>query len=134
MPFVAIFYGCCCAHLALHTVRLTRIVTTMVFVELTPFIAFRSAWWSDEDLRQLQNFLLAAPDAGDVIPGGSGLRKLRWAAQGRGKRGGARVIYYRYVPGDRVYLIYAYVKSEQADLTPDQIRTLAKLMKGVNHG
>ena len=106
----------------------------MVFVELTPFIAFRSKWWSDEDLRRLQNYLLAAPDAGDVISGGSGLRKLRWSAQGRGKRGGARVIYYRYVPGYRIYFIYAYGKSEQADLTPDQVKTLVKLMKEINHG
>ena len=82
----------------------------MVFVELTPFIAFRTEHWSDEDLRGLQNFLLASPDAGDVISGGSGLRKLRWSAQGRGKRGGARVIYYRHVRMERIYLIYAYVK------------------------
>jgi hypothetical protein len=47
----------------------------MVFVELTPFIAFRTELWSDEDLRGLQNFLLVTPEAGDVIPGGSGLRK-----------------------------------------------------------
>ncbi len=106
----------------------------MVFIELTPFIAFRSEWWSDEDLRRLQNFLLATPDAGDVIPGSSGLRKLRWAAQGRGKRGGARVIYYRYVPGDRIYLIYAYAKNAQENLTREQIKTLATLMKDINHG
>jgi mRNA-degrading endonuclease RelE of RelBE toxin-antitoxin system len=106
----------------------------MVFVELTPFIAFRAAWWSDEDLRRLQYFLLATPDAGDVIPGGAGLRKLRWSAQGRGKRGGARVIYYRHVPGERIYLIYAYAKSAQENLTREQIRTLATLMKDINHG
>lgn len=106
----------------------------MVFVELTPFVEFRTAWWSDEDLRRLQNFLLATPDAGDVIPGGSGLRKLRWSVQGRGKRGGARVIYYRYVAGDRIYLIYAYAKSAQENLTRDQIKTLAKLMKDIDHG
>ena len=106
----------------------------MVFVELTPFIAFRAAWWSDEDLRRLQNFLLATPDAGDVIPGGSGLRKLRWSAQGRGKRGGARVIYYRHVPGERIYLIYAYAKSAQANLTREQVKALATLMKDIDHG
>ena len=106
----------------------------MVFVELSPFVAFRTAHWSDEDLRRLQNHLLALPDAGDVIPGGSGLRKLRWSAQGRGKRGGARVIYYRYVPGHRIYLIYAYTKNEQADLTREQIRLLSKLMKDIDNG
>lgn len=106
----------------------------MVFVELTPFIAFRDEQWSDEDLRSLQNFLLATPDAGDVIPGGSGLRKLRWSAQGRGKRGGARVIYYRQVPKERIYLIYAYVKSAQADLTREQIKMLAQLMKDIKNG
>jgi mRNA-degrading endonuclease RelE of RelBE toxin-antitoxin system len=106
----------------------------MVFVELTPFIAFRAKYWRDEDLRSLQNFLLVAPDAGDVIPGGSGLRKLRWSAQGRGKRGGARVIYYRHVPGKRIYLIYAYAKSEQADLTREQIKTLVQLMRDIKNG
>lgn len=69
----------------------------MVFVELTPFVDFRSEYWSDEDLRALQNFLVVAPDAGDLVRGGAGLRKLRWSAQGRGKRGGARVIYYWHV-------------------------------------
>ena len=64
----------------------------MIFVELTPFVEFRAKYWVDEDLRGLQNYLLASPDAGDVIRGGNGLRKLRWSAQGRGKRGGARVI------------------------------------------
>jgi hypothetical protein len=62
----------------------------MVFVELTPFIAFCKEYWTDEDLRAMQNFLLATPDAGDLIRGGAGLRKLRWSAQGHGKRGGAR--------------------------------------------
>ena len=106
----------------------------MVFVELTPFIAFRTEHWSDEDLRGLQNFLLASPDAGDVIPGGSGLRKLRWSAQGRGKRGGARVIYYRHVPEERIYLIYAYVKNVRTDLTREQIKVLSQLMKDIKNG
>jgi hypothetical protein len=106
----------------------------MVFVELTPFIAFRTAHWTDEDLRALQNHLLQNPESGDVIRGSSGLRKLRWAASGRGKRGGARVIYYHYVSVERVYLIYAYVKNEQADLTMAQTKILAALMKDIDHG
>lgn len=82
----------------------------------------------------MQNFLLATPDVGDLIRGGAGLRKLRWSAQGRGKRGGARVIYYWYVPGDRIYLIYGYVKSRSEDLTPEQIKVLKALMKDIEHG
>ncbi len=77
---------------------------------------------------------MLSPEAGDVIPGGCGLRKLRWSAQGRGKRGGARVIYYRHVPGECIYLIYAYVKSRQSDLTRDQIGILAHLMKEIKNG
>lgn len=100
----------------------------MLFVELTPFIAFREAHWTDEDLRALQNHLFTSPDAGDVMRGGAGLRKIRWSSQGRGKRGGARVIYYWHPPGDRVYLIYAYLKSEREDLTRDQVKLLTLLM------
>ena len=106
----------------------------MVFVELTPFVAFRIEYWDDQDLRALQNFLLASPDAGDLIHGGSGLRKLRWSAQGRGKRGGARVIYYWHVPKHNIYLIYGYVKSQRENLTSQQIRVLAGLMKDMKDG
>jgi hypothetical protein len=106
----------------------------MIFVQLTPFVAFRKEYWTDEDLRAMQNVLLVTPDAGDLIRGGSGLRKLRWSAQGRGKRGGARVIYYWHVPGDRIYLIYGYVKSRSEGLTAHQLKLLRDLMKDVDHG
>ena len=106
----------------------------MIFVELTPFVAFRKEYWTDEDLRAMQNVLLVTPDAGDLLRGGAGLRKLRWSAQGRGKRGGARVIYYWHVPGDRIYLIYGYVKSRSEDLTAHQLKLLRELMKDVDHG
>lgn len=106
----------------------------MIFIELTPFVDFCAKYWVDEDLRGLQNYLLASPDAGDLIRGGGGLRKLRWSAQGRGKRGGARVIYFWHVPGERIYLLYGYVKSEREDLTPQQVKQLAELMKDVKHG
>ena len=106
----------------------------MVFVELTPFIAFREEYWTDEDLRALQNFLLLAPDAGDLIRGGAGLRKLRWSAQGRGKRGGARVICYWRAHRDHIYLIYGYVKSRSEDLTAPQIKVLQQLMKEIDDG
>jgi mRNA-degrading endonuclease RelE of RelBE toxin-antitoxin system len=59
---------------------------------------------------------------------------LRWSAQGRGKRGGARVIYYWHVPKRYIYLIYGYVKSKREDLAPQQVKALAELMKDVKDG
>ena len=106
----------------------------MVFVELTPFVAFCNEYWTDEDVRAMQNFLLVMPDAGDLIRGGAGLRKLRWSAQGRGKRGGARVIYYWHVPGHRIYLIYGYVKRRTGGLTAQQLKVLRELMEEIDHG
>jgi hypothetical protein len=106
----------------------------MVFVELTPFVRFREQNWTDDELRALQRFLLLTPAAGDVIRGTHGLRKLRWAASGRGKRGGARVIYYVQLSVDRIYLIHGYLKTEREDLTPQQLKVLATLMKEIADG
>ncbi|NEX23829.1 type II toxin-antitoxin system RelE/ParE family toxin [Thiorhodococcus mannitoliphagus] len=107
----------------------------MVFVELPIFIRCAQDLFSDDDLHELQMILLENPAAGDLIPGGRGLRKLRAPLPGRGKRGGARVIYYHWVTRDQCYLVYAYAKNVAADLTKDQLRRLADLIDvEVNHG
>jgi hypothetical protein len=72
--------------------------------------------------------LMFRPDAGDVIPGGGGLRKARWRLRGAGKRGGLRVIYYFDRP-DTIYLLFAYSKRRAIDLTTDQLRALSRLIK-----
>lgn len=77
----------------------------------------------DEEYRLLQLHLAAQPDAGAVIRGSGGLRKLRWSFAGRGKRGGVRVI-YDWRGGDRLLMLYLYPKSEQDDLTAAQLRAL----------
>lgn len=59
------------------------------------------------------------------MPGGRGVRKMRWRASGRGKRGGLRIIYYWAVAEDTCYMLYVYTKSEREDLTQKQIRQLA---------
>lgn len=101
----------------------------MLFIELPPFREFADAHWQDDDLRRLQAALIVRPEAGDLIPGARGLRKLRWSLVGRGKRGGARVIYYWLASDDRIYLVHAYAKGATTDLTPAQIRHLAKLIE-----
>jgi hypothetical protein len=64
-----------------------------------------------------------------LIPGGGGIRKLRWRAEGRGKRRGWRVIYYGAVSDDVCYMLYAYTKNEQGDLSHAQIRALGRLVR-----
>lgn len=81
----------------------------------------------DEMYRRLQAYLVVNPDAGDVIPDGAGLRKLRWRMEGKGKRGGLRVIYYRIDRG-RIYLLYVYRKRDQPNLTKTQIRALRHII------
>lgn len=68
-------------------------------------------------IEALAAFLADRPDAGEVIPGAGGARKLRWAAKGKGKRGGARIIYVYVVIAARVFLIRCYAKNVKTDLT-----------------
>jgi len=99
--------------------------------ELTRFTA-----WADRNLAELERqdlalFLAFRPLSGEVIPGLHGLRKLRWKRPGQGKRGGYRVIYYFHDERLPLFLMAAYAKSSQADLTPDEKRALVKLVEGI---
>ena len=78
----------------------------------------------DDEYSELQLYLAARPDAGKVIKGTGGFRKLRWAGSGRGKRGGLRVIYYWWNAKDRISLLLVYPKNEMDDLTAEQVRIL----------
>lgn len=107
----------------------------MVFVELPIFVRCASELFSDEAMAELQGTLVENPAAGDLIPGGRGLRKLRVPLPGCGKRGGARVIYYHWVSKEQCYLVYAYAKNVAVDLTKEQLRRLADVIDAeVKHG
>ena len=108
-------------------------VNLMIFIELPVFTRVAAGLFDDEALQGIQEILLSDPEAGDVIPGGSGLRKLRVPLPGRGKRGGARVIYYWWTRREYCYLVYAYAKNEQSDLTRAQLKQLARIMKQETH-
>jgi hypothetical protein len=85
--------------------------------------------FSEHDVFELELALMADPEAGDLIPGARGLRKIRRPLAGRGKRGGARVIYYHVVSDHQILLLYAYAKNQQGDLTPAQAKQLAQLVQ-----
>ncbi|HBT83756.1 MAG: hypothetical protein A2005_10765 [Desulfuromonadales bacterium GWC2_61_20] len=106
----------------------------MQFVESRLFSKKLPAYLADDEYRALQAFLLEMPDAGDVIKGGGGVRKLRWSVEGRGKRGGIRVIYYLELAESRFLLLTLYAKNELEDLTPHEIKLLKKIVEEWNHG
>ena len=96
----------------------------LVFIELPLFTAQITAIAGDHWLNRLQDDLLKQPEKGDLIPRLLGLRKVRMALPGRGKRSGARVIYL-YLPNHQAILFfYIYTKAESVNLTPDQERRL----------
>lgn len=104
-------------------------IRSVVIVETRVFTSRVIALLSDDDYSSLQLELLRRPAAGAVIPGSGGLRKLRWGMTGRGKRGGARIIYYWHAPSSRLLMLFAYPKNERTDLTAAQREALRKIVE-----
>lgn len=98
----------------------------MEFIEAPLFTQLLPDYLGDDDYRDLQFYLVRDPEAGNVIPGTGGFRKLRWAdrRRGKGKRGGMRVIYYYMVEESQIWLLTLYDKDEAADLSPTERRLL----------
>ncbi len=101
----------------------------MVVIETSIFTRQVQMLLSDEEYRELQTALVNRPNAGAVIVGSGGLRKLRWATKGKGKRGGSRVIYYWAVRQEQLVLLLIYSKSEREDLTREQLKILKKIIE-----
>lgn len=101
----------------------------MELIETAVFTRQAAALWDDEEYRAFQRSLLERPDQGTVITGSGGLRKVRWTIPGRGKRGGARVIYYWAANDDQIFLLLAYDHREKDDLTKAEVARLRKLIE-----
>ena len=102
-----------------------------LFVELPAFAKYRADYLDDEGFRGLQQSLLKNPEAGEVIEGAGGLRKLRHGDQrrGKGKRGGLRVIYYWWDGGRQFWLFTLYDKDEMENLSADEKKVLKGMLK-----
>lgn len=101
----------------------------MVFIETPTFTRIIASLLSNDEFREMQNKLLGEPDAGDLIPHGGGIRKLRWKKQDTGKSSGIRVIYYWIVDEDQILMLIAYPKSAKDNLSDAETATLRKLVK-----
>jgi len=103
-------------------------IDLMIFLETSVFTREINDLLPDESYRMLQTALMYRPDAGNIIRGGGGLRKVRWNLPGSGKRGALRVIYY-WDPPDTIYMLLPYKKTDQDDLTPEQLKFLRAMVK-----
>jgi hypothetical protein len=99
-----------------------------LILETSIFTKKISVLLDDEEYRTLQNFLVEIPTAGNIIQGSGGIRKIRWGAIGRGKRGGARIIYYWASQQDQIFMLYAYAKNERNDLTKEQLSQIRDIV------
>lgn len=100
----------------------------MEFVELESFTKRVDDRLTPEEYRALQNTLIERPDFGELIPGGGGLRKVRFRAYNKGKRSGVRVIYYWFVNDDQIFFLDIYGKNEKSDLTKAQLKQLVEIL------
>lgn len=98
------------------------------FIETSVFTRQIKELLTEDQYQGLQHVLLINPEAGAVIRGSGGLRKLRWSGSGRGKRGGIRVIYYYMTRADNILLLYAYPKSDKDDLSKTQLILLSRIV------
>lgn len=101
----------------------------MIIVETSIFTRRLKTIMTDEDYHELQKELITRPEAGKIIPGSGGLRKLRWSGSGRGKRGGSRIIYYWFSEKEIILMLYIYTKKETDDLIPEQLKILKKIVE-----
>jgi mRNA-degrading endonuclease RelE of RelBE toxin-antitoxin system len=105
--------------------------TPVSVVETGTFVRQVDALLSTSSREELIGFLAFNPEAGDVIPGTGGIRKVRWAVLGKGKRGGLRVIYYFHSELMPLFLLTAYAKGKKTDLSRAEQRALEKIAKAV---
>ena len=101
----------------------------MEFIETSIFTKLIYTYLSDDEYLGLQVFLLKYPEAGKIVPGSGGVRKLRWAMAGRGKRGGVRVIYFFKKHDNEIWMLTIYGKSQVENIPAHILRDIAEELK-----
>jgi len=101
----------------------------MRFLETPIFTKAIDGLLAHDEYLALQSALLLRPHAGAVIPRSGGLRKIRWARSGHGKSGGCRIIYFWEGGSETFFMLFAYRKNQEEDLTAEQLRVLGRLVR-----
>lgn len=103
----------------------------LTIIESPLFSKLWPDYWSEDERGEFAAFLATTPEAGDIIPGSGGCRKIRWSRSGMGKRGGVRVIYLVRLKGGEVVLLTIYAKSAQDNIPAHVLR---KIAEEIGHG
>ena len=103
----------------------------MEFIETSIFTKLIYTYLTDDEYVGLQGFLLKYPEAGNIVPGSGGVRKLRWSIAGKGKRGGVRVIYFFKKQDREIWMLTIYSKSEVESIPAHILRQIAEEIKHV---
>ena len=104
---------------------------TVIFVETRIFTHLVKEYLSDDEYRELQQFIMKDPEVGKIIRGGGGVRKIRWARKGMGKSSGVRTIYYWAKARDQVYMLTMYSKSEKENIDKKTLSQIAKELENI---
>jgi len=99
------------------------------FIETPLFTRISGRYLSDDEYRKLQNELNERPESGAMVPGSGGVRKLRWAAEGRGKQGGLRVIYYLRRKPDEIWMLTIYGKNVRENISAQVLRRMKEAIE-----
>lgn len=102
----------------------------VTFIETRLFTKLVNEYLTDDEYSRLQRTIAVAPDSGDVIPGSGGVRKIRWGLDGRGKRGGVRVIYYVRLQQGQVWMLTLYAKNETANIPGPVLKRIKEELLG----
>lgn len=97
-------------------------------VETASYVKAVNAMWDETTQIEFKNYIALNPQQGDIIPGTGGIRKIRWQSSGHGKRGGSRIIYYVYNDKHPIYLLFAYPKNVQANISEKEKKILSDLV------
>lgn len=101
----------------------------IVFKETPVFTRLVTALLTDDEYKELQVHLIENPCAGPILKGTGGCRKIRWAKDHSGKSGGIRILYYWITANAQIYMLYAFPKNEQENLTAAQKKTLKQIVQ-----
>jgi len=107
---------------AAFTFFVDTINTMLTVIETPTFQKQAAAVWSETERLEFITYIAANPTAGDVIQGGNGMRKVRWTVAGKGKRGGARVIYITFMEAGELALLAVYTKAERENILPKEVK------------